>query len=265
MNDQIFPPPKQMTSDPRSVESETVTIRDEWDSLFKSINFWLNHEKGKNADQLVDLIRDTGFSAFRFYEFFDRVPPANYQLEGTNADAVLHQARVRLVAEWDTTQQALEQRDRISDEQEQAWRAAWPQTAELEAPDGRGQVELMIQDLPGIIEAILNVRVLAEAGPSLAALSKAGKFYSPERHQRVLALAGQMTTVAALDRGAIIELTAASQLAIQQLDADKLLIRKRLGFYEDPYWPASQALPAPKVAALNTRFDDYLADLAADG
>ncbi len=464
MTEKGYPLPERQRST-LGDEASAVTVRDEWDSLFKSINFWLEYERKQGAEQLAKLVSETGYFAYKFYQFFERIDPEIYRADRTNLNVVLYQAQARLVAEWDTIQQALEQRDLvryrdrlrhldqlaqeslspvlpvdtaaravtyfhkvyditrfafsqapligapysalhlpeswlaipheaghyifwngpanaldfsefrsrletavvqrlaaslemtitnrtgmpifrhigqvfstwlgwleelfadiygtlvagpasgwamqtslasrtddqtlghddgehpspylrpfthvhvlrrmaalegahpayqqelhdIADAQENAWRKRWPEAAKLDAPDGRGRIELMVADLAGIVDAVLEVPMSVTAGqPCLRELFQQGKFYTAQRHAEVIAVVDRTLGDAEPDCESILSLSAAAQLAILRAGADKVSIRRKLGFAEMSYRPQLQSLPSERANELDGRFMDYM-------
>jgi hypothetical protein len=91
-----------------SSEPAPISVQAEWDSLFKSMNYWSQAQD--IPPHLMELVKDASYFAYRFKRFFDNVSDEQYEQGDTTRSAALHRARLNVIAEWDNIQQALEQR-----------------------------------------------------------------------------------------------------------------------------------------------------------
>ena len=89
------------------------TIKANWNSAFRSMDFWANARRSTVPPGMVELAMETRYFIKKYESFFERVETAlrPEEMDEFNKTLILHRALGTALEEWDTIRHALEQRE----------------------------------------------------------------------------------------------------------------------------------------------------------
>jgi len=144
----------------------------------------------------------------------------------------IHISTLRNMAKLSPISEFAEQLWIAADDLASSWRESWADdpVATLFTPDNWGSMtELLDYDLPAVVSALMEVK-LANLDGSLADYFVNGGFYTPERHERIMAAVTQLVKGEEVERiESKLEMSVIVQLAIVY-GAEPDLVRSNFGF-----------------------------------